>query len=69
MRVLVFAVTLLASVPWQGIGYFNHVGWQRIPLGNTGIVMTRPTRIPICLHMDWKTRRLIQPVPGSLLAE
>ena len=60
-------LALLASTPWQGIGYRNHVGWNRIPLGTTGVVMVRPTHIPICLHMDWKTRRMMRPVPGVRL--
>ena len=65
---IIALLAVLASVPWQGVGYFNHVGWHRVPLGNTGIVMVRPMRIPICIHMDWRIRRMIRQAPGAILA-
>ena len=68
MRALVLVVAVLAAVPWQGVGYFNHVGWHCVPLGTTGIVMVRPTHIPICLHMNWTERRMMRPAPGAILA-
>ena len=72
MKALVLAVAVLASVPWQGIAYTdNHVGWHaRGPARHHGVragaaaaSMSRSASI-----MDWKTRLLIRPAPGALVA-
>ena len=63
MRALVLSVAVLASVPWQGVAFHNHVGWLRFQFG--AAVMVRPVPIPICIHMRW-TSRMIQ--PGTLKA-
>ena len=56
-------LALLASVPWEGVAFHNHVNWIRFPFGDA--VMVRPVPIPICVHMRW-TRRI--PGPGTLKA-
>ena len=68
MRALVFAVAMLASVPWQGVAYLDHSSTRLVPLGNTGIVLLQRRHVPICMHLDWRLRRSMQPAQGTLTA-
>ena len=68
VRALVLAVAVLASVPWQGIAYHDHTMTRIVPLGTTGFTVLQRRHVPICMHLDWKTRRLIRPAPGAIRA-
>ena len=68
MRALVLAVAVLASVPWQGVAYLDHTMNRLVPLGDTGIVLLQRRYVPICMHLDWRLRRSMQPAAGTLVA-
>ena len=68
MRALVLAVAVLASVPWQGIAFTDHTFTRVVPLGNTGFTVLQRRFVPICMHLDWKMRRSMQPPTGTLIA-
>ena len=66
--VLLLAVAVLASVPWQGVAFSSHVVTRVVPLGNTGISVLQRRYVPICIHMDWHLHESMAPAPGSTLA-
>ena len=61
-------LALLASVPWQGVAFHNHTMTRYVPLGNTGIMVLQRRHVPICVHLDWRIRRMIRSAPGAILA-
>lgn len=61
-------VAVLASVPWQGVAYLDHTVTRVVPLGNTGLTLLQRRFVPICVHMDWRVRRSMQPASGTLTA-
>ena len=67
MKAMLLAA-ILASIPWQGAAFHNHSFRRVVPLGNTGLAVMHRTFVPLCIHIDWRARRMSTPAPGTMVA-
>ena len=67
MKAILLAA-ILASILWEGVAFHGHTFQRWVPLGDTGIVVAHRIYVPICIHINWRARRMSTPAPGTMVA-